>query len=193
MSTNAPSRVHYNVSSQGEDDLLYQIDSQRFRLYDPSSDPPPIYAGDVAGTDLGEEEVESEEFREFAYERDLQRYLANNLSLIGPNLRLYQEEDITGIEFPVGNRRIDLLAIDGDGDYVVIELKVSRGYDRVVGQLLRYMAWIRKYQADEGQSVRGVIVAREISDDLLLACSELDNVDLYEYELSVSLHKISVE
>jgi hypothetical protein len=193
MSTNAASRVHYNVSPQGEDDLLYQIDSQRFRLYDPSSDPQPVYLGSAAGEDADEEEIEPEESREFAYERDLQYYLASNLSLVEANLRLYQEEDITGIEFPVGNRRIDLLAEDGDGNYVVIELKVSRGYDRVVGQLLRYMAWIRKYQADEGQQVRGVIVAREISDDLRLACSELENVDLYEYELSVSLRKVSAE
>ncbi len=37
MSINAPSRVHYNVDSVGEDDLLYQIDTRKFRLYNPSS------------------------------------------------------------------------------------------------------------------------------------------------------------
>ncbi|MDL2121723.1 MAG: endonuclease NucS [Deltaproteobacteria bacterium] len=76
-------------------------------------------------------------------------------------------------------------------NYVVVELKVSRGYDRVVGQLLRYMAWIRKNQADNGQVVRGIIIAREISEDLLLACSEIPNIDLYEYQLSVSLKKVN--
>jgi len=191
MSTNSPSRVHYNVSSQGEDDLLYQIDSQRFRLYEPNSDPAPIYeAGAVNQESVADDEEEPEGPSEFAYERDLQHFLAKNLPLIEPGLRLYEEEDITGIEFPVGNRRIDILALDSENGYVVIELKVSRGYDRVVGQLLRYMAWIKKHHADEGQPVRGVIVAREISDDLRLACSELDNVALYEYELSVSLRKI---
>jgi RecB family endonuclease NucS len=130
--------------------------------------------------------------REFAYEKDLQNFLSKNLSLIRPGLHLYEEEGITGIEFPVGNRYIDILALDKDNNYVVIELKVSKGYDRVVGQLLRYMAWIKKNQADASQHVRGVIVARQISDDLLLACSELDNVELYEYQLSVSLQKISM-
>jgi hypothetical protein len=191
MSTNAPSRIHYNVSSQGEDDLLYQIDSQRFRLYDPSSDPQPIYQAVNGGEEDGaDDQGEPEGASEFAYERDLQHFLARNLSLIEPGLSLYEEEDITGIEFPVGNRRIDILALDSENGYVVIELKVSRGYDRVVGQLLRYMAWIKSYHADEGQPVRGLIVAREISDDLLLACSELDNVGLYAYKLSVSLRKI---
>lgn len=70
---------------------------------------------------------------------------------------------------------------------VVIELMVSRGYDRVVGQLLRYMAWISTELADTTQSVRGIIIAREISNDLRLACLALSNVALYEYTLSVSL------
>jgi hypothetical protein len=187
MSTNAPSRVHYNVNPNGDDDLLYQIDSQRFRLYDPSSDPSPIYE---AQTGEPSENGEPQPTSEFAYESDLQNFLSQNLFLVEPGLSLYRDEDITGVEFPVGNRRVDILALDDNSDYVVIELKVSKGYDRVVGQILRYMAWIRKYHAEPGQRVRGVIVAREISDDLLLACSELDGVELYEYELSVSLRPV---
>ena len=89
------------------------------------------------------------------------------------------------------NRFIDILATDKDNNYVVIELKVSRGYDRVVGQILRYMAWIKKFQADETQKVRGIIIARDMSEDLILACSDIPNIDLYEYSLSVSLKLIS--
>ena len=73
--------------------------------------------------------------------------------------------------------------------YVVIELKVPRGYDRTVGQVRRYMDWIAKNQADPGQAVRGMIVARELSQDLVLACSGLSDVQLFEYELSVSVRK----
>ena len=36
-----------------------------------------------------------------------------------------------------------ILAIGTDGAFVVIDLKVSRGHDRPVCQLLRYMAWVR--------------------------------------------------
>lgn len=102
-------------------------------------------------------------------------------------MKLYQNEGITGIEFPVGGRFIDILAVDAKGALVVIELKVSRGYDRVVGQLMRYMAWIRKHQAEMEQQVRGVIIAREISEDLLLACSLLPGGQLFEYELSLKM------
>jgi Endonuclease NucS C-terminal domain len=95
--------------------------------------------------------------------------------------------------FPAGGRFIDILALDAKRRLVVIELKVSRGHERVIGQILRYMAWIEKNQAEPGQGVRGVIVAREISEDLKLACGYLPNVSLFEYQLAVSLKSVAVD
>jgi endonuclease len=192
LSVNAPSRLHY-TPKLGEDDILFQVNSNQFRLYDIKQDPLPIY-GAADRTTLKKLEIEEEVdlgiSTEFAYESDLRDYLAKNLQIIEPGLRLYKEEDITGIEFPVGGRFIDILAVDSKGDFIVIELKVSRGYDRAIGQLLRYMAWIQKNQTDSGQKVRGVIVARGISEDLLLACSLMPSIDLFEYELSLSLKQV---
>lgn len=110
--------------------------------------------------------------------------------MLEPGLRLYEDEGITGIEFPVGGRFIDILALDANQNYVVVELKVSRGYDRVVGQVLRYMGWIAQHHADPSQSVRGFIVARTITDDLRLACSSLQDVTLYEYDLRVKVRRL---
>ena len=198
LSTNAPSRVHYNVNPGGDDDLFYQIDGGHYRLYSPQTDPQPIYekrpeesASEAIASEVAEEARETADSNEFSYERDLQSFLSKNLSLIEPNLHLYEEEGITGIEYPAGGRYIDILALDKQNNFVVIELKVSRGYDRVVGQLLRYMAWIKKYLADPGQSVRGVIIAREISDDLLLAASQVQGIRLYNYKMSVSLSQVT--
>jgi hypothetical protein len=197
MSVNAPSRVHYNVHPNGEDDLLFQIDSGHFRLYDAKNDPSPIYissslikpsTGEIS--ELDDIEQVPDQRTGFAYESDLRDFLSRNLNIIEPGLRLFEEEGITGVEFPVGGRFIDILAIDQLRNYVVIELKVSRGYDRVIGQLLRYMAWIEKNQAEPTQKVRGVIIAREISDDLYLASSRIPDVVLFEYDLSVSLRKV---
>jgi hypothetical protein len=166
-----------------------------FRLYDPAHDPAPIHEATAKSDEqlVIEEDTEPVGSTEFAYEADLRNYLSKNLSIIEPGLKLYQDEGITGVEFPVGGRFIDILAVDVKGALVVIELKVSRGYDRVVGQLMRYLAWIRKNQAEPGQQVRGVIVAREISEDLLLACSLLSGVQLFEYELSLKLKPVSTE
>jgi hypothetical protein len=51
--------------------------------------------------------------------------------LIEPGLTLFQDEDISGLEYPAGGgRRIDILAKDSSGGFVVLELKVEKGYDR---------------------------------------------------------------
>ena len=71
----------------------------------------------------------------------------------------------------------------------MIELKVSRAYDRVIGQLLRYMGWIKENIANE-MPVRGIIVASEISNDLKLAASFVENVNLVEYEISFSIKSV---
>jgi hypothetical protein len=197
MSVNAPSRIHYSVRGDGSDDLLFQVDPKHFRLYDPSRDPTPIYTewdrSNIPAGRTPEDDVEEEEDAPsrsaFAYEHDLRDYLARNLTLIEPGLRLYDDEGVRGVEYPVGGRFIDILGLDHDGGLVVIELKVSRGYDRVVGQLLRYMGWITANLAEAAQRVRGIIIAKQITEDLRLACSRLQDIELFEYELSVSLRK----
>ena len=90
LSINAPSRIHYNVDSNGKDDLLYQIDSKKFRLYDAISDPDPIYSK-IMGEEETKKQLENlkeENGNEFAYEKDLQNFLARNLSLIEAGLSL---------------------------------------------------------------------------------------------------------
>ncbi len=189
MTTNAPSRLHHTRQAN----LFFQVDSSHFELYDAARHPKPITKEDSDEDDT--ESVESigaqpSTDAQFAYERDLQNFFARNLSLIEPGLEIYSEDDAHGLEFPVGGRFIDILAIDRNKNFVVVELKVSRGYDRVVGQILRYISWVRENLADTEQQVRGIIIARKVSPDLLLACKEIEHVDLQEYELSVELKKI---
>lgn len=210
FSTNARGRLSHTV--RPEEDLFFKLDSEHFRRYSPSTDPAPIHRVDEANAlaaqalDIQSASVMTHPIQaiadpdevyqgpnEFAYESDLRDFLARNLGLIEPGLTLYEDEEIKGIEFPVGGRYIDILAIDKARNLVVIELKVSRGHERTVGQLLRYMGWIAKNQAEDGQKVRGIIAARAISDDLKLACAYLPNVSLFEYELSVSLRPVHVD
>ena len=199
LSTNAQTRTHYNPKPT-EDDVFYQIDGSHFRLYDFANDPAPIRSGVGKKTsepppDEGSSPNDGPPTgsAEFAYEADLKNYLAKNLAVIEAGLTLYEEEGINGIEFPAGGRFIDILAVDSNNDFVVIELKVSRAYDRVVAQLMRYMVWIANNQAETGQKVRGIIVAREISEDLLLASALVPNVLLFEYQLSFAVHQANIE
>ena len=187
FSTNALNRLHH--SFKPDEDLLFKVDQSHFRLYNPTTDPPPIHSKPPDTIDAETDPAQTPS--EFAYESDLRDFLAENPSVIEPGLQLYEDDEgIKGVEFPAGNRRIDILAVDDKKRLVVIELKVSRGYDRTVGQLLGYMARIKKELAEPNQDIRGIIAAREISDDLRLACSDLPSVSLYEYELSVTLRKV---
>lgn len=198
--TNDPSRLHH-PSTNESDDLLLKVAPGQFRLFDRRTDPAPIHElvqGDVAREEVLAEVLEGNEgadtqpgSSEFLLEKDLQRYLAENLECIEPGLRLHEEDGIRGIEFEAGGgRRIDILAVDGSGAFVVLELKVSKGYDRVVGQLLRYVNWVRQNLAEPGQRVRGMIICRTMSEDLRLACSSIPDVELFEYQLSVAVKKV---
>lgn len=198
-STNDRSRLHH-PSTKASDDLLYRVAPRQYRLYEAGKDPAPIHEmveGDIALDEANATEDEQEPggeaspgSSEFLLERDLQRYLAENLHCIEPGLQLYDDEGLSGIEYDAGGRRIDILATDASGGFVVLELKVSRGYDRVVGQLLRYMNWVRKELAEPGQRVRGMIICRSISEDLCLACASIRDVELLEYKLSVTVKKV---
>lgn len=150
------------------------------------------FRNDQEGTtseDEEEDEIAREE-SEFAYEKDLQKYLVRNLSVIEKGLKLYQEEGVDGEEFYVSgtSRRIDILAIDKQNCFVVIELKVSRGYEKVVGQTLFYQSSIKTIFKQE--KVRAIIVAREITSELKTATQFLPDFELFEYQLSLVLNKI---
>lgn len=193
LTINNQNRIHYSAFSDGSDDLFFQFPDRTLRLYNKEKDPAPIYIGDsLISEDSEVKNEETDQTGEFAYERDLKFYLSKNLQIIEKGLNLYKDEDeeIQGIEFEAGGRFIDLLAIDKNNDLVVIELKVSKGYDRVVGQLLRYIGWIKENIADDNQKVRGIIIARNISDDLKIACRQLKDVELFEYELSIDVKKV---
>jgi hypothetical protein len=202
MAVNSLTRKHHpSIKPGSAHDLFYKVGPGRFRLWNSKTDPAPIYRSEWPEVDPDTEIEEADDGSdaenrsngspEFAFERDLRNYLAKNLSSIEAGLKLYVDEDgeFTGVEFPVGGRFIDILALDSNGRFVVIELKVSRGYDRTMGQLLRYMGWVKRNLSPE-QKVRGLIVASSITADLQLAASLVSDVDLVEYELSFKLRPL---
>ena len=135
------------------------------------------------------ESDEAEEEQAFAAETDLRDFLANNLGCVEAGLRLHRQGERTGVEFPVEDGRIDVLAVDKTDRFVVFELKLARGRNKALGQLLYYMGWVDKHLGNG--PCRGIIVAREISDDLVLAAQRVQGVSLYRYKLSVSVERVS--
>ena len=129
-----------------------------------------------------------EQALEFALEAHLRNFLAKNLDRVEPGLRLYDSPEHNGIEFPVDGGRIDLLAIDQNNKFVVIELKLSQGRNRTLGQLLYYMGWVDKHLG-EGPC-RGLIVANEIDEQLSIAVSRVAGVSLAKYRMSFAIERV---
>lgn len=79
------------------------------------------------------------DFSTLESENRLEDILADDISIIDPNLLLIGRQVSTSY-----SKFIDLLAVDADGNLVVIELKRNRTPRDVVAQLLDYGSWIRE-------------------------------------------------
>lgn len=124
----------------------------------------------------------------FALESDLRDYLAYNLGVIEPGLHLFEDGQHNGVEYPVEAGFIDILAKDQNGTFVVIELKLSEGRNKTIGQILYYMGWVDEHL---GQGpCRGIIIARDISDDLRVAATRVPGISLYRYRVSMTVEPV---
>ena len=136
------------------------------------------------------EEVDlAEENQRFAAESDLRDFVSQNLSCVEPGLRLFERNGQSGVEFPLEGGRIDILAVDKEGRFLVLEFKLSRGRSSALGQLIYYMAWVDKNLGNG--PCRGIVVAKDITDELVLATQRTPGVSLYRYTLSVSLERVT--
>lgn len=77
----------------------------------------------------------------------------------------HDEKGIPGRQYPTDIGTIDLLCIDNNKKFVVIEIKKETGSDKTVGQITRYMGWIKKNLANN-KEVRGIIIVHEIDERL---------------------------
>ena len=147
----------------------------------------------LADEDDSEDQAASDtEIQDFnlKLESHLRDALARDLSKLEKGLALYSENGISGVEFAIDGGRIDILARDQKGNFVVIELKNYRGRNRALGQILYYMAWIDKNKSNAGVKCRGMIVANTIDDELRLAASRVDGIELCKYTLSIQVEKV---
>jgi len=124
---------------------------------------------------------------EFALESHLRDFLAKNPEKIEKTLHLYSAPESEGVEYPVDHGRIDILATDAQGGFVVVELKLSRGREKALGQLLYYMGWVdQNLKTPSNTRCRGIIIAKKITDALVVAVTKVPGVKLYQYKMSFS-------
>lgn len=69
----------------------------------------------------------------------------------------------------------------------MIELKKGRTSDVVVGQIQRYMGYIKEEVAEANQIVKGVIIGLDSDTRLKRALSVTSNIEFYRYRIDFKL------
>lgn len=130
---------------------------------------------------------------EFAMEKHLEDFLVKNWKSTELDKRfdIYEVDgELVGQQYPSDTGPIDILAISKDKkEIAVIELKKGRASDVVLGQIQRYMGYVKEELAEEGQSVRGIIIAFEDDVKINRALSVAPNIEFYTYKIHFKLEK----
>lgn len=122
----------------------------------------------------------------FAKERDLENFIINNWS----EVHLSEEYDLvvnpsTGKPGQnwAGSGPLDILAVKKDkSELLVIELKKGKASDEVIGQISRYMGWVKDNIATKDQKVKGLIIALEDDRNISLSLNILTDIKFLKYK-----------
>lgn len=128
----------------------------------------------------------------FGLERHLHEFLVDNWEAteLSNDWSLLEEDgEITGSHYSAQDvGEIDLLARHRkSGRWLVIELKRDQTSDSTVGQILRYMAWVRKNLAKAGESVKGLIICHQMDLKMRYALDGQADITCMTYEVNFLL------
>ena len=129
----------------------------------------------------------------FALEKHLEDFLVQNWKQteLGKEYVIFEEDgEIVGQQYPSDTGPIDILAISKDKKtLLVVELKKGRVSDNVVGQIQRYMGFVKEDLAEKDQQVRGVIIGLDDDVRIRRALSVTNNIEFYRYKVNFQLFK----
>lgn len=151
-----------------------------------------LYGGEEI-IDTGKDDKAEWKKNIFSYKNDVEDILIKDLEVIEAGLKLYEAEgEDNGLKYPAGGKYIDILAIDKEENYVVIQINNGKAYENILGEVLRNKNWIEQNKVKKEQKVRGIIITDEITEDIKLACMNLPRIELYEYELCIKIKREQV-
>ncbi len=129
----------------------------------------------------------------FALEKHLEDFLVHNWrqTELGKKYDIYEEDgELVGKQYPSDTGPIDILAISKDKkELLIVELKRGRASDVVIGQIQRYMGYVKEELAEKNQRVKGVIIAFEDDIRLQRALAVTQGIEFYTYKVSFKLTK----
>jgi restriction system protein len=128
----------------------------------------------------------------FVLEKYLEDFVVSNFDTIFKGqLKVYEDaEGNDGQQYATDIGPIDILAVElASRSFVIIELKKGRPSDQVVGQILRYMGWVKKNLCSNGQTVKGLVICRDPDLKLSYALEMTNGIDVRYYSVSFKLRE----
>jgi restriction system protein len=138
-------------------------------------------------------DTSSEDVIEFALEKHLEEFLVKNWknTILGKEYDIYEiDGEVIGQQFQSDTGPLDILAISKDKKtLLVVELKKGRVSDNVVGQIQRYMGFVKEELAEPHQTVKGIIIG--LDDDIRIkrALAVTTNIEFFKYKVNFQLFK----
>jgi restriction system protein len=127
----------------------------------------------------------------FAMEKHLEAFLVANWAQteLARDFAIFEEDgEPVGQQYATAAGPIDILAVSRDRKRLLVaELKRGRASDVVVGQILRYMGYVKEQIAEPDQVVEGAIIALENDQKLRWALAAVPNIKFYRYQVSFRL------
>lgn len=175
-------------NSTGSIGTVSNINSYREEIERLIADVPSLGRGQITSSDPDIEDPVA-----FAMEKHLEEFLvANwNQTLLANDFAIYEEDgEAAGQQYATDAGSIDVLAISRDKKrLLVVELKRGRASDVVVGQVLRYMGYVKEQIAEPDQTVEGAIIALDDDKKLRWALISVPSISFYRYQISFKLLK----
>ena len=120
----------------------------------------------------------------FWMEKQLEDFIVDNWN----ETDLGKKYDLVDQQYKTDVGIIDILATDKKKkNHVVIELKRNQTNDEVLGQIKKYMGWVKVHKKDE--NVIGIVVAKQFDKKFYYAMQMEKDVYPLEYEVDFKLKK----
>ena len=119
-------------------------------------------------------------------EKELENIIKINPDCLEPKLKLYKQQ------LKIENGVCDLVFVDRNNNYVIVELKNRKTSVEVIDQILRYIDGVKKEIVKDAESkVRGIIITPECDEKLEQAVKTYANIELRYYKFNIEFSKIS--
>jgi hypothetical protein len=169
--------------------FLYNIEPGKIRLFDSEKDDKSkkLSTGlkiQFVSKELVPTEEETDEAKPNVL-INIRKNLRRDIAQLEPGLKPFHDE---GLDSIMEATKIDILAKDVKDNLVIIKLKGDTTQISTLSQILNSMAAIKNELGE--RNIRGLIVAKDFDNEILLASRKSSNVSLVKYQVKYNFEVV---